>query len=85
MSDWRGPGFDHHCGHRVVSLSKTHLLLGYWLMHGNGWLNPDMTEKLLTGMLNINTNKQMLACLTRKHRIEIHRRWLEAENFGIRK
>ena len=31
----------------------------YWLIPRKRWLCPDMTEKLLTGMLSLNTNKQI--------------------------
>ena len=61
----RGQGFDTYI-RRVVSfskvqvayaLAKTHLLPEkYWLYW---WLCPDMTEKLLTGTLSINTNKSL--------------------------
>ena len=39
-----GPGFNPHKRHCVVTLKR--------------WVRPDMTEKLLTGMLSLNTNKQ---------------------------
>ena len=29
-----------------------------WAFAGRLWLRPDMTEKLLTGTLSLNTNKQ---------------------------
>ena len=46
-------------GHlRVVSLSKAHLLPTVLVKPRKRWLRPDTTEKLLTGMLNLNTNKQ---------------------------
>ena len=46
----RGRGFDPHSGHRVVSLSKTHLPPKKVLViPRKRWLHPDMTEKLLTG------------------------------------
>ena len=32
----------------------------HWLKLRKGLLHPNMTEKLLTGMLNLNTNKQCL-------------------------
>ena len=51
----RGPEFDLHKGRRDVSLSKTHYLPTV-LKH---WLRPEMSEKLLTGTSNINTNKQI--------------------------
>ena len=46
--------------HPVVSMSKTlyspkvHVLV----IPTKQWLSPDMTEKLLTGMLSLNRNKQ---------------------------
>ena len=32
----------------------------YLLIPRKRWPNPDMTEKLLTGVLNLNTNKQKI-------------------------
>ena len=55
----RGRGFDTY-RRRVVSLSKT--LYSPWLITQEAWLRPDMTEKLLTGTLSLNTNKQPLLC-----------------------
>ena len=43
---------------RVVSLSKAHLLPTVLVKPRKRWLRPDMTEKLLTGTLSLNTNKQ---------------------------
>ena len=57
-SESRGPGFEPHKRHRVVSLSKAHLLPTVLVKPRKRWLRPDMTEKLLTGTLNLNTNKQ---------------------------
>ena len=57
-SESRGPGFDPRMRHRVVSLSKTHLLPTVLVKPRKSWLRPDMTEKLLTGTLSLNTNKQ---------------------------
>ena len=54
----RGPEFDPHRRHRVVSLSKTHYLPTVLVKPRNSRLRPDMTEKLLTGMISLNTNKQ---------------------------
>ena len=55
-----GPGFDLQSGLGVVSLIKTQLTPHspeYWLIPKKQWLRPDMTEKLLNGMLNLSTNK----------------------------
>ena len=38
--------------------SKTHLLPTVLVKPRKHWLCPDMTEKLLTAMLSLNTNKQ---------------------------
>ena len=54
-SESRGPGFSSHRRHGVVSLSKTH----YCLNPGSVDC-PDMTEKLLTKTLSLNTNKIFL-------------------------
>ena len=54
----RGPGFDPHKHQHVVSLSKTHELPTVLVKPRKSWLHPDMAEKLLTGMLSLNTNKQ---------------------------
>ena len=51
----RGPGFDPHRLHCVVSLSKTQLPT-VLVKPRTSWLRPDMTEKLLTGTLSRNTN-----------------------------
>ena len=56
-SESRGPGFEPHKRHRVVSLSKAHLLPTVLVKPRKRWLRPDMTEKLLTGTLSLNTNK----------------------------
>ena len=59
----RGRGFETY-RRRVVSLSKTlyspKVLVNY---PGKRWLRPNMTEKLLTGTLSLNTNKQKNRCL----------------------
>ena len=55
--EWRAAGFYPHRRHRVVSLSKTHLLPTVLVKCRKSWLPPDMTEKLLTGTLSLNTNK----------------------------
>ena len=57
-SESRGPWFDPHRRHRVVSLRKTHLLPTVLVEPMKRWLRPDMTEKLLTETLSPNTNKQ---------------------------
>ena len=56
-SESRGPGFDPHRRHRVVSLSKTHQLPAVLVEPRKSWLRPDMTEKLLTRTLSLNANK----------------------------
>ena len=57
-SESRSPGFDPHKRHRVVSLSKTNLLPTVLVKPRKHWLRTDITEKLLTGTLSLNTNKQ---------------------------
>ena len=52
----RGQGFETNLRH-VVSLSKTFYHPKVLVIHRNQWLRTDMTEKLLTGMLSLNTNK----------------------------
>ena len=54
----RGPGFESHKGHSVVPLSNTYNSPQHWLILRKWWFRPDMSEKLLTGTLNANTNKQ---------------------------
>ena len=49
-SESRGP-------HRAVALARHFYSLNYWLMHKKRWLRSDMTQKLLTWTLNLNTNK----------------------------
>ena len=44
---------------RVVSLSKTLYSLKELVIPRKQWLRPNMTENFLTGMLNLNTNKQL--------------------------
>ena len=56
----RGRGFNPHSGHRVVSLSKIHLPSKKVLVIPRMWLRSDMTEKLLTGTLNLNKTKKFL-------------------------
>ena len=55
----RGPGFETYL-RRVVSLSKTlyspKVLVNY---PGSDGSVPDMTEKLLTGTLSLNTTNQL--------------------------
>ena len=53
----RGQGFETYLRH-VVSLRKTFYSSKVLVIPRKQWLCPDMTEKLLTGMLNLNTNKQ---------------------------
>ena len=57
-SETRGPGFDPHRRRRVVSFSKTYLLPTVLVKPRKPWLRTDMTEKLLTGMFSLSTNKQ---------------------------
>ena len=48
----------------------------YWLIPRKQWLCPDMTKKLLTGTLNLNTNKPKSISfqhLIRKHSYMGHR------------
>ena len=49
-------GFETHL-HRVVSLSKALYSQKVLVILRKQWLRPDMTEKLLTGTLRLNTNK----------------------------
>ena len=49
----KGRGFEPHSGRRVVSLSKTYLLV----IPRKRWLRPNMTEKLFTGTLSIKLNQ----------------------------
>ena len=52
----RGRGFETYLRH-VVSLSKTLYSPKVLVIPRKCWLRPNMTEKLLTGTLNLNTNK----------------------------
>ena len=52
----RGRGFETYV-HRVISLNKTLYSPKVLVIPRKQWLRPDMTEKLLTGTLNLNTNK----------------------------
>ena len=54
----RGRGFDPHSGHRVVSLSKTHLPPKSTGNTQEEGLRPNMTEKLFTGTLRIKSTNQ---------------------------
>ena len=55
----RGPGFNLHRRHHIVSLSKAHLLPRVLVNTQEvNWLHSDMTEKLLKGTLNLKTNIQ---------------------------
>ena len=56
-SELRGPEFNPHWQHGVVSLSKAHNSPEYCSITRKLWFHPDMTEKMLTGKLNLNTNK----------------------------
>ena len=54
----RGRGFDTYL-RRIVSLRKgTFTPRKVLIIPRKRWLRPDMTEKLLTETLSINTNKQ---------------------------
>ena len=53
LESWADP----HKQHRVVSLSKTYQLPTALVKPRKRWVRPDMTEKLLTGTLSLNTNK----------------------------
>ena len=46
----------------LVSFSKTHQLPTVLVKPRKRWLCPDVTEKLLTGKLILNTNKQSALC-----------------------
>ena len=52
----RGRGFETYLC-RVVSLSKTLYSPKVLVIPRKLWLHPNMTEKLLTGTLSLNTNK----------------------------
>ena len=50
-----------------MSLSKTLYSLKVLVKPRKRWLRPDMTEKLLTWTLNINTNKKLSdVCLSER-------------------
>ena len=53
----RGLGFETYL-RRVMSLRKTLYNPKELVIPRKLWLRPDMTEKLLTGTLSLNTNKQ---------------------------
>ena len=55
-SGTRGLGFETYL-HHVVSLGKTLYSPKVLVIPRKRWLRPDMTEKLLTGKLNLNTKK----------------------------
>ena len=57
-SESRSPEFDPHRRRRVASLSKIHYFPTVLVKPRKRWLHPNMTEKLLTGTLSLNTNKQ---------------------------
>ena len=64
----RSWGFDTYL-RRVVSLSKdTFTPQKVLVIPRKRWLHPNMTEKLLTGMLSNNTNKQFFF-LTKIHQL----------------
>ena len=61
----RGQGFHPHSDRSVVSLNKIYTFTCtsqkvLKIIHRKRWLCPDMTEKLLTGTLSLNQNKQKL-------------------------
>ena len=64
----RGQGFETYL-RRVVSLSKTLYSLKVLVIPRMQWLHADMTEKLLTGTLSINTNKQTNSNNTPGHKL----------------
>ena len=68
----RGRGFETHLW-RVVSLSKTLYSQKVLVIPRQQWLCPDMTEKLLTGTLSLNTNKQIITDLC--YRVLILTKW----------
>ena len=53
----KGLGFETYL-FRVLSLSKTLYSPKVLVIPRKQWLHPDMTEKLLTGTLSLNTNEQ---------------------------
>ena len=53
----RGRGFETNLRH-IVSLSKTLYSPKVLVIPRKRWLCPDVTKKLLTGTLNLNTKKQ---------------------------
>ena len=57
----RGAGGSKHTQH--VSLSKTLYSQKVLVISRKQWLCHDMTEKLLTGTLSLNTNKQQTKSL----------------------
>ena len=58
----REVGFETYL-RRVVSLSKTLFFPKALVISRNRWLHSDITEKLLTGMLSLNTNRQNITSL----------------------
>ena len=46
---------------RVVSMRKIFYSPKVLVIPRKSWLRPDMTEKLLTGTLSLNTNKQRVS------------------------
>ena len=56
----------------VVSKSKTLYSLKVLVIPWNWWFRPDMTEKLLTGMLSINTNKHNAGHMTKMAAMSIY-------------
>ena len=56
----------------VVYVSKTFYSLKVLVIPWNWWFRPDMTEKLLTGMLSINTNKHNAGHINKMAAMSIH-------------
>ena len=55
----------------VVSLNKTLYSLKVLVIPRKRWLRPDMTENLLTGTFNLNTNKPDCKATEDGYRLEI--------------
>ena len=53
----RGPGFNPHMRHHVCCIHEQELPT-VLVKPRKHWLCPDMTEKLLTWALSLNTNKK---------------------------
>ena len=55
----RGPGFNPYRRHHVCVLDQDTLTHYILVKPRTNWLCPDMTEKLLTRILSLNTNTQI--------------------------